>query len=257
MWIDSHCHLTSDSFKEDFEAVLQRADAAQVKSFVVIGAGYGLKGNEAAVKLAESSPKFYATVGIHPHDASKVEEGYLEQLKRWASHPKVAAIGEIGLDYHYLHSPKEVQKERFREQIGLAKKLDLPIIVHTREAWVDTLSVIEEVGPPPRGGVFHCFSEGPEEAKRVIEMGFYISIAGVVTFKKPGKLISVIETMPLERILIETDAPYLAPVPHRGKRNEPAFVALVGEKIAEIRKEAVGHVARVTTQNAKTLFGIV
>lgn len=254
MWIDSHCHLAGKEYDEDRDAVFSRARAAGVEACIVIGAGDGLEGNSAALRLASERKEAYAAVGIHPHDAAKVERDYLASVREWARRPKVVAIGETGLDYHYDHAPREIQQQRFREQLQLAKELNLPVIIHSREAWDDTLSLVREATPLPRGGVFHCFGGTVPEAQQALELGFFISISGIVTFKKAASLIEVVQKIPLEKMLIETDAPFLAPVPHRGKRNEPAFVALVGEKIAEFRGMPPAEVADIVTRNTKALF---
>lgn len=254
MWIDSHCHLAGKEYDEDRDAVFARARAAGVEACIVIGAGDGLEGNEAALRLAAECKEAYAAVGIHPHDAAKVDGEYLTHLKEWTRQQKVIAIGETGLDYHYHHAPREVQQERFREQLRLAKALNLPVIIHNREAWDDTMRLVREEGPLPAGGVFHCFGGILAEAHQAIDLGFFISISGIVTFKKAASLIEVVQKIPLEKMLVETDAPFLAPVPHRGKRNEPAFVALVGEKIAELKNKPIDAVAQTVTENTKRLF---
>lgn len=258
MWIDSHCHLAGKEYDTDREEVFARALAAGVEICVVIGAGDGLEENQAALKLAAAKKEAYATVGIHPHDAGKVDArgDYLQKLKAWGREPKVVAIGEIGLDYHYDHAPREVQKKVFLEQIELAKEMDKPIVIHSREAWADTIAIVKEAGSQPAGGVFHCFGGTLEEAHQALDLGFYISISGIVTFKKAGVLMEVVEKIPLEKMLIETDAPFLSPTPHRGKRNEPAFVALVGEKIAQLKKISPQEAAEIITENTKKLFKI-
>ena len=253
MWIDTHCHLATKEFEADLPDVLARAREAGIKTMIVIGAGDGLEGNNRAVALADQHANLWATVGIHPHDAKQSMEG----LKKIAlSSKKVIAIGEIGLDYHYDHAPREVQQKRFAEQIALAKELNLPIAIHSREAWEDTIRIVREAGPLPKAGVFHCFGGDLREADQALDLGFYISISGIVTFKKAANLLEVVQKIPLEKIVIETDAPFLAPVPHRGKRNEPAFVKLVGEKIAEIRGITSEEVSRIIKNNTKQLFGI-
>ena len=256
MWIDTHCHLAGEEYDADRETVFARAREAGVEAFIVIGAGDGLEKNALALKVADQHPDAFAAVGIHPHDASKVDDAgaYLDRLKNWARHKKVVAIGEIGLDYHYDHSPRDAQQKRFREQLALAKELDLPVSIHSREAWGDTVKIVKEFLPLKRGGVFHCFGGTLAEAKEVVDLGFYISVSGIVTFKKAANLVGVVIKMPLDCMVLETDAPFLAPVPYRGKRNEPAFVALVGEKIAEIRRLQKEEVARITSNNAKNLF---
>ncbi|MDO8527514.1 MAG: TatD family hydrolase [Deltaproteobacteria bacterium] len=258
MWTDTHCHLAGKEYDADRDSVFARAREAKVDTFVVIGAGDGLEANTLAIALAQKEKQTYAAIGIHPHDAGAVDdqENYLEKLKKWAADPKVVAIGEIGLDYHYDHSPREIQQKRFREQLALAKELQLPVTIHSREAWDDTVRLIKECGPLVAGGVFHCFGGTLEEMKQALDLGFYISISGIVTFKKVQNLMEVSLQIPLDRIVIETDAPFLAPVPHRGKRNEPAFVALVGEKIAEIRGIPKEEMAKITSANAQRLFGL-
>lgn len=266
MWIDSHCHLAGSEYDADREEVFARAKAAGVEACVVIGAGDGLAANEKGVALAAAKKEAYATVGVHPHDTGKIviaspdgakqSQSYLDTLRAWAARPKVVAIGEIGLDYHYDHSPRDVQQLRFCEQLQLAKELNLPVVIHSREAWEDTVSLVKELGPFENSGVFHCFGGSVDQAEEVIALGFYISISGILTFKKAASLIEVVQKIPLEHMIIETDAPFLAPVPHRGKRNEPAFVALVGEKIAGIRGTPVSEVAEIVTNNTKKLFRI-
>lgn len=250
MWIDTHCHLAGKEFQADLPDVLARAQEAGIEAMIVIGAGDGLEGNQKAIELANQYPHLWATVGIHPHDAKL--SGDLRSLV--ISSKKVVAIGEIGLDYHYDHAPRDVQQERFLEQMALAKELNLPVVIHSREAWDDTIHIVEKMGPLPKGGVFHCFGGNVAEARQALDLGFYISISGIVTFKKAQNLIEVIQQIPLERIVIETDAPFLAPVPYRGKKNEPAFVKLVGEKIAEIKKMPAEKISKATIENTKKLF---
>lgn len=261
MWIDTHCHLAGEEFNADRAEVLKRAREAGVETIIVIGAGDGLEGNYRACELADKTPSVYVAVGVQPHDAEKVPDDYIEIMKSTLPLPsegvrksKIVAIGEIGLDYHYDHALRDVQKKRFREQLKLAKTLALPVTIHSREAWEDTLQILKEEGPFPKGGVFHCFGGGVEEAKEALELGFTISISGIVTFKKAEKLLEVVKFLPIEKIVIETDAPFLAPVPHRGKRNEPAFVAEVGEKVAEIKKMSVEILSRQIIKNTKELF---
>ena len=246
MWIDTHCHLASKEFEADLQEVFTRAKENGVEGFIVIGAE--------ALSLADQNPSIWVAVGIHPHDAAKASQGYLDELKKFAAHKKVVAIGEIGLDYHYDHSPRDVQQKVFAEQLQLAKELNLPVSIHSREAWDDTIRIIKEAGELPKGGVFHCFGGNLQEAHQAIDLGFTLSISGIVTFKKAQTLLEVVEKITLEKIVIETDAPFLAPVPYRGKRNEPAFVKLVGEKIAEIRKMAVEEVSRIIKNNTNNLF---
>lgn len=255
--IDSHAHLDDPRYNSDRDQILQRARDAGVERCVTIGCD--LATSRAAVELADRYAFVYATVGVHPHEVKHIGEGWYEELRRLAEHPKVVAYGEIGLDYHYDHSPREIQRARFREQVRVARELGLPIVVHTREAQEDTVTILKEEGAADVGGVFHCFSGDSWLAKDALDMGFFLSFSGVITFQNATMLRDIAKTIPLDRILIETDCPYLTPVPHRGMRNEPAFVGLVAQKIAEIKAaeslsaEAVG---RVTLDNARRLFKI-
>jgi TatD DNase family protein len=248
MLVDSHCHLDDPRFDADRPAVVQRALEAGVERLLAIGSGP--PDLEAAIRLAEAWPHISATVGVHPHDSSKADERCFERLSELLAHPKVVAIGEIGLDYHYDFSPREVQREVFARQLAMARK---PVVIHTREAWDDTLRLLRE--HPAARGVFHCFSGGPEEAEQVLALGFYLSFAGVVTFPKALALREAARMAPSDRLLVETDAPYLAPVPHRGQRNEPAFVFQTARSLAELRGESLEQLAAATTANFRRLFG--
>jgi TatD DNase family protein len=253
--IDSHCHLDSADFDEDRDAVIERAAAAGVEHMLAIGTGNGPPDLEAGLRLAEKHPAFYATVGIHPHDAAKAGPGDFRRLSDLLSHPKALAVGEIGLDYHYDFSPREVQKSAFMEQMGIAAAAKKPIIIHTREAWDDTLALIEQHWTPHSiGGIMHCFSGGPEEARRALDLGFYLSFGGIVTFPKALAVQEAAKTTPRDRILIETDAPYLAPVPKRGKRNEPALMVHTARKLAELRGESYDDLCTLTTANFRRLL---
>jgi TatD DNase family protein len=253
--IDSHCHLDSADFDEDRDAVIERAAAAGVEHMLAIGTGNGPPDLEAGLRLAEKHPAFYATVGIHPHDAAKAGPGDFRRLSDLLSHPKALAVGEIGLDYHYDFSPREVQKSAFMEQMGIAAAAKKPIIIHTREAWDDTLALIEQHWTPHSiGGIMHCFSGGPEEARRALDLGFYLSFGGIVTFPKALAVQEAAKTTPRDRILIETDAPYLAPVPKRGKRNEPALMVHTARKLAELRGESYDDLCALTTANFRRLL---
>lgn len=257
MWIDTHCHLTFEKFGEDRDAVVARAKAVGVSPMIVIGAGEGLEGNPKTLEFVGRHPDLYCCLGVHPHDAGKVTPGYVDALKKWAEDPKVVGIGETGLDYHYDFSAREAQHRCFAEQIVLAEELHFPLMIHTREAWSDTIRILKETGLPKRKGIFHCFGETLKEAMQAVEMGFLISIPGIVTFQKKSETLQEIaREVDLDHLLIETDAPYLAPVPHRGKRNEPAFVVEVGKKIAELKGCSLEEVAAKTTANAKRIFGL-
>ncbi|MBM3738789.1 MAG: TatD family deoxyribonuclease [Acidobacteria bacterium] len=251
--IDSHCHLDDGRFNSDREAVIGRALEAGVEAMVTIGTGDGPPDLEAAIRIADRHPEVWATVGVHPHDAAKSADGTMARIEELARHPKVVAIGEIGLDYHYDFSPRDRQKAVFGEQLDIANRLGLPIVIHTREAWDDTLAIIEALWSPAAGGIMHCFSGGPQEAARCVAMGFHISFAGIVTYPKAVEIQHAAAGVPLDRLLIETDAPYLAPVPHRGKRNEPAFVSHTAEWVAALRGLAVETVARTTAENWRRL----
>lgn len=254
MFVDSHCHLDGKSFDSDRVQVIERARAAGVETLVAIGSGDGPPDLEAGIRLAEAYSFIYATIGVHPHEAAKADESTWVDLRSLASHPKVVAIGEIGLDYHYNFSPRDVQREVFVKQLEIARGAGLPIVIHTREAWDDTFSTLESHWPPGGpGGIMHCFSGGPGEAQRSLAIGFHISFSGIVTYPKALEVQEAAKLVPLDRLLIETDAPYLAPVPHRGKRNEPAFVFETARRLAELRGEPLELVAEATTRNWRSL----
>jgi TatD DNase family protein len=253
--IDSHCHLDSAEFNDDREAVIERAIAAGVEHMLVIGTGEGPPDLEAGLRLADKYPAFYATVGIHPHDAAKAGPDDFKRLADLIGHPKVLAIGEIGLDYHYDFSPREVQKSVFTRQMEIAALAKKPIVIHTREAWDDTLALIEQHWAPHGiGGIMHCFSGGPGEARRALDVGFYLSFGGIVTFPKALAVQEAAKSAPRDRILIETDAPYLAPVPKRGKRNEPALIVHTARKLAELRGESYEELCNTTAENFRRLL---
>jgi TatD DNase family protein len=248
--IDSHCHLDSTEFDADRDAVVQRALDAGVQRMVAIGTGNGPPDLEAGIRLADRHEAFVATVGIHPHEAAKAGPEDFQHLRALLAHPKVIAVGEIGLDYHYEFSPRDVQKSVFIAQLNIAAEARKPIVIHTREAWDDTFALLEEHWAP-RGlpGIMHCFSGGPVEARRSLDFGFYLSFGGIVTYPKALDVHEAARQAPLDRILIETDAPYLAPVPKRGKRNEPALIVHTTRRLAELRGESFEQVARATTEN--------
>jgi len=251
--IDTHCHLEMDEYDNDRDAVIKRAEEAGVS--YIINAGSDMRGNIKALNLAERYPSLYPAIGIHPHEAGGLDEGVYAELKKLAEDPRVVAIGEIGLDYHYMNSERDAQLDAFKKQMELARMHNLPVIIHSRRAKEDTLKVLEGYGKGMRG-VLHCFSGDIDMAKRVMEMGFYISIAGPVTFKDASRLREIVLLIPDEYLLIETDAPYLSPVPMRGRRNEPSFLRFTAEAIADIRDVTVDDISRITTLNAKRLFKI-
>ncbi len=255
MLIDSHAHLDDLRYDTDRDDVLQRAEAAGIESIVTIGCD--LATSQAAVALAQAYPNVFATIGVHPHEAKEIREDWYASFRSLARHPKVVAYGEIGLDYHYDHSPREIQRQRFRQQIHLARELALPLIIHTREAQEDTVMILREEGAVDVGGVFHCFSGDAWLAKDALDLGFYLSFSGVLTFKNATMLRDIAKTVPLDRLMVETDCPYLAPVPYRGKRNEPAYVQYVAETLAKIRGNgSVESIARATVDNTKRVFRI-
>jgi TatD DNase family protein len=251
---DSHCHLDDKQFDADREAVIERAFAAGVENLLAVGSGDGPPDLEAGIRLAERYAPIHATVGIHPHEARKADRASFHRLAELCAHPKVVALGEIGLDYHYDFSPRETQRAVFAEQLRLSRDARLPIVIHTREAWEDTMMLLEEHwAGSPLGGIMHCFSGGPDEVRQVLAMGFHVSFAGVVTFPKAVGIQQAARMVPLDRILVETDAPYLAPLPHRGKRNEPAFVEHTARKLAELRGEPVETLAGAAAVNYRQL----
>jgi TatD DNase family protein len=254
--IDSHAHIQGSEFTADFQAVMDRAHAAGVEKIVVVGGAGELSSNEAAVSLARSSPDLFATVGMHPHDAKDVSEEDLARLKQLAADPKVVAIGETGLDFYYNHSPRDLQTKIFARFIHMARETRLPIVVHDRDAHREITELLRSEGGGDLRGVIHCFTGDYEAAKSFLDLGFYLSFSGIVTFKNAESLREAARKAPSDRMLVETDSPYLAPMPHRGKRNEPAFVVQVAETIARVRSLPLEEVARATSRNARALFNL-
>jgi len=253
MLFDSHAHIDDEKFDMDRDEVIARALENGVTG--IINAASCMASSARSVDLAKRYENIYAAVGIHPHDAKDAQETDYEQLAAWSKEDKVVAIGEIGLDYYYDLSPRDVQRTVFTRQIDVARQMDMPIIIHDRDAHGDILEVLRKDGKGIKG-VLHCFSGSLEMAKEVIKLGFYLSIAGPVTFKNAAKLPEIIKAVPLERLLVETDCPYLTPHPHRGKRNEPSYVKLVAEQVANLRGMDVMDLARVTSENTKKIFKI-
>jgi TatD DNase family protein len=253
--IDTHTHLDDTRYNDDLEAVVARAREAGVEAFVTIGCD--LTTSQAAVALADHYPFVYASVGVHPHEVKHIQDGWYDEFRRLAKRNNVVAFGEIGLDYHYNHSPPKEQRERFREQIQLARELKLPVIIHTREAQEDTISILREEKASDIGGVFHCFSGDAWLAKDALDLGFSLSFSGILTFQNATMLHEIARNTPLDRLLIETDCPYLTPVPYRGKRNEPAYVSQVAKQLASLHNMSLDEVAGRTSDNAKKLFKIV
>ncbi|HWL25005.1 MAG TPA: TatD family hydrolase [Ureibacillus sp.] len=254
MFIDTHVHLNADQYDEDLQEVIDRALEAKVEKMVVVG--FDRKTIERAMKLADDYDFIYAVIGWHPVDAIDCTDEDLKWIEELSSHPKVVGIGETGLDYYWDKSPKDVQQKLFRKQIQLAQKLNLPIIIHNREATADIVKILREENAATVGGIMHCFSGSVETAKECIAMNFIISLGGPVTFKNAKTPKEVAKDIPLEHLLIETDAPYLAPHPYRGKRNEPSLVPLVAEEIARLKGVSVEEVGSATTANAIKVFGL-
>ncbi|BAF58251.1 Mg-dependent DNase [Pelotomaculum thermopropionicum SI] len=251
---DTHAHLDDRSFEADREEVVRRAREAGVSC--IVNVGFDLESSAQSIALAEKYGMVYAAVGVHPHDAGKVKPGYLKELEKMAAHPRVVALGEMGLDFYRDLSPRPAQRRVFQEQMALARKLEKPVIIHDREAHGEIMSILRREGPGPAGGVLHCFSGSWEMARECLAMGFYISIAGPVTFPNAPRLKDIASRVPLDRLLIETDAPYLAPVPHRGRRNEPAYVVFTAEEIARLRGMKTEELARICAENGRKLFRI-
>jgi len=252
---DTHTHLYDEIFVPDLDQVFNRMAEARVTRMMCVG--FDISSSQQAVVMAESRPGVVAAVGVHPHDAEAVARDYLAKLTDLAGHPRVVALGEIGLDYYRDLSPRPVQQQVFREQLALVRELGKPVIIHVRDAFGDLMDILRRDGISPAGGVIHCFSGSWELAKEFIKMGFYISLAGPVTYKKSSKLKEIAVQLPLDRLLVETDCPFLAPETFRGRRNEPSYVRYVAEHIAALRDMPLEELARVTTVNALKVFNVV
>lgn len=269
MFIDSHAHLEGKRYDTDRDQVLARAKQSGIEAYLAIGNGDGPDTANCGIQLAEKYdgnpeyPQTWASVGVHPHEASLANDTTDAQMLKWASHPKVIAWGEIGLDYFYDHSPRDTQKAVFRQQMELARTAKLPIIIHCRpsdnseNAWDDCLAMIaEHWAPTGLGGILHCFTGSVDQARRALDLGFMISFAGNITFPKAQPIRDATQIVPLDRMLIETDSPYLAPIPHRGQRNEPAFVKEVARQIGELRTLPADEIGSQTAQNFYKFFGL-
>ena len=254
MLIDSHAHLDDPRFNDDRDGVLQRAWDAGVRTILTIGNGSGPAQMGCGIPIAEAHDWIYTSVGVHPHDAAKVEEQHYALMEELSQKPKVVAIGETGLDYYYDNSPRDIQRDVFRKHLALAKKIDLPVIIHTRDADADTEEILKQAAP--LRGVIHCFTSGEKLADFVLSIGFTISFSGIVTFPNAKPLAAIARRVPPDRILVETDCPYLAPVPHRGKRNEPGFVADTARFIAQLRGLSPDEFAAQTSANFNRLFAL-
>jgi TatD DNase family protein len=252
--IDTHCHLDFDAFDGRRDATVSEANAAGVHTLITIGVD--LQTSQRAVELSEKYDSVYATVGVHPHDARKLDDRVVTKLKELAERKRVVAIGEIGLDFYRDLSPRQVQKEAFHEQLELAIATNLPVVIHTREAFEETVTIVEEYADKLAGGVFHCFPGNAADARRVFDLGFVVSVGGVLTYKNSGMGRMAAE-VPLDKILLETDSPYLTPVPFRGKKNCPAYVSHVRDKLAELRGISPAEVEKATDRTARKLFRLV
>jgi len=254
IFVDSHAHLDFDQFDHDRDAVIQNARLANISA--IINIGINLETSKKSIELAETYDFIYATAGIHPHDAGEIKSDQWSELIQLFKHPKIIAVGEIGLDYYRDYSPRDVQKKVLLKQLDLAIENDLSVIIHTRNAWSDIMPIITEQYRSKLTGVFHCFSGTEHHAKTLLDLGYFISFTGVVTFKNANALKIAADYVPLDRLLLETDCPFMAPVPFRGKRCEPAHIPYIARKIAEAKDIDIAEVAHQTTENVKQLFGI-
>jgi TatD DNase family protein len=258
MWFDSHCHLGADEFSEDRAAVAERAFAGGVLGLIAIGSGYGVPNNARAVALAQADPRVWATVGVHPHEAKTLDDAGRADLARWLGAPRVVAVGEAGLDYHYMMSPREVQRTVFAEQVVWARERGLPVTIHVRgdepNAFDELLDIWNAEGGRDIGGVLHCYTGSLDFARRALGAELDVSFSGILTFRRDRGLREVAAALPLDRILVETDAPLLAPEGYRGRRNEPARVVDVGRVLAQLHARSETEVARTTTRNARARF---
>lgn len=250
MYFESHAHYDDGRFKNDREEILNLLPSCGID--YVINVGCDMKSSRESIKMAEKYDYIYAAVGVHPHDAENMKESDLDEIRQMSNHKKVVAIGEIGLDFYYDNSPRDVQRYWFKRQLEIVKELNKPVIIHSRDASQETFDIIKESGV--KKGVIHCYSGSAQMAMDYVKMGFYIGVGGVVTFSNAKKLVEVVETIQLEQILIETDSPYLSPIPNRGKRNDSRNLQFVVEKIAKIKDISPEKVANITKLNAKQLF---
>lgn len=250
MFVDSHAHLDDADFDADREAVIERARVAGLRYLLAVGGGTGPQNLKSPLLIAERYDWVYATVGVHPHEASQFQEAHAEQIRKLAGHPKVVAIGEIGLDYHYDHSPREAQRQVLIRQFELAGEAGLPVVIHCRDAWADLSEIVRTHWQSSgAAGILHCFTGNLEDARKFLDWGFLVSFAGNLTFKKAEDLRVVARQIPLERLLTETDCPYLAPVPHRGRRNEPALVREVTRELAALRSLTEDEMGETAVRN--------
>jgi|SRR5579885_395795 TatD DNase family protein len=253
--VDTHCHLADERLRADAAALIARADAAGVRVLVSVGAIGSIQTDRDTVAIAERHQNVYAVVGVHPHNAADCDQRRLDGIRGLARSKKVVAIGETGMDLHYQHSTRDAQEQSLRRHLRLARELSLPVVIHCRKAEPIVAQIVREEGLPPAGGAIHCFTGSTPEAMRFVELGFYISFSGIVTFKNAGTLRDTACLIPEDRLLVETDAPYLAPEPYRGRPNEPAYVALTLGAIAKLRNAQPGALAARIMANAAALFG--
>lgn len=254
--IDAHCHL-SELSSQELEETLFRAKVSGVDTLIAIGAGYGFDDNAKTLTIANAHENIYCALAMHPHDADKVTDDNFKLLTEMiSSNPKVCAVGEIGLDYHYMNSPKEQQQKVFQNFIEFAKAVKKPVVIHDRDCGYECIDTLKRLDAGPNGGMVHCFSGSQDMAHKYLDLGFYVSFTGIITFKKADDLRAVVKSVPLDRMTIETDSPFLAPVPFRGKKNEPGYVKHVAECVAQIKGVTFEEVAENTTRNARKLFGI-
>ena len=254
--IDSHCHLADARLRDDADGIIARARLAGVTTIISVGAIGAIETDRLTVELAERNRDVYAAVGVHPHDAAACSDARLTELRDLAASPKVVAIGESGLDFHYMRSPQHAQEDSLRRHVVLATELGKPIVIHCRDAEARLATIVREVGMPPRGGVIHCFTGNASAARELLALGFYISFSGILTFRNAAQMREAALIVPTERVMVETDAPYLAPEPHRGQRNEPAYVMRTLEVLARLRGVHTDVLAQATTENAGRLFGL-
>jgi TatD DNase family protein len=254
MFFDTHAHLDDPRFRDDQAQVAQNARDAGLE--LIVNIGCGLDSIRSTLRLTERYDWIYGTAGVHPHDAKTMDEELYFTLKDLAKNPKILAVGEIGLDFHYDHSPRDVQEQVFRLQIGMARELGLPLVIHDREAHQTTLEILDETRAWDLGGIIHCYSGSWQMARQIIKKGYYIAVGGVLTFPSAARLKEVVREIPMDKLLIETDCPYLAPAPYRGKRNEPAYMVKTAEAVAELRGLPLEEVGRITTENGRKAYRI-
>ena len=254
--VDSHCHLADARLRDHVDGIIARAGLAGVPTIISVGAIGLIETDRLTVELAERHRGVYATVGIHPHNANECSDKRIAELRKLAASPKVVAIGESGLDFHYMRSSQEAQEVSLRRHLALATALDKPIVLHCRDAEERLATIVREAGMPPRGGVIHCFTANASSASALLALGFYISFSGILTFRNAGQVREAAVRVPIDRVMVETDAPYLAPEPYRGKLNEPAYVVRTLEVLAQLRGVHIDVLARATSENARRLFAL-